>query len=121
MVLLAVGAAEQLTLGRNVQGHVALHLDGADDEHSGGHQHGSALILMAGVDGSLHRLRVERRAIAFRAEVDDVVDPGAGGVTGRGRGCGGQQTRTEGGRGHQPQPVASGSGIVGVNHGSPDI
>ena len=77
MVLLAVGAAEQFALRGDVQRHVALDLDGSDDEYAGGHQHRAALVLMARIDGGLQRVGVESLAIALRAEVDDVVDADA--------------------------------------------
>ena len=57
---------------RQVQGDVALHLDGPDDEHPRRHQHRAALILVAGVDGRLHRRGIERDTVAFGAEIADV-------------------------------------------------
>lgn len=80
MVLLAVGAAEQLALGRNVQGDVALDLDGSDYEHAGRYEHGPALIAIAGINRGLQCCRIEGHAVALRAEVADVVNacaPGA--------------------------------------------
>ena len=65
VVLLAVGAAEQLASGGDVQGDVALQFDGADDEHAGGDEHRAALVAIAGVDRGLDGRGVERVAVAF--------------------------------------------------------
>src|SRR5215472_9439373 len=42
VILLAIGAAQQLALRRDAQRNVALHLDSANDEDAGGHEHGAA-------------------------------------------------------------------------------
>ena len=77
VVLLAVGAPQQLALRRQVQGDIAFHLDGPDDEYAGGHQHRAALVVIAGVNRRLHRRGIERGAVACRSEIADVVGLGA--------------------------------------------
>ena len=77
VVLLAVGGAQQRSVGRDAQRDVALELDHADDEDACRHQHDSAPIAGAGIDGGLHGRRVERGAVALGAEVADIVDAGA--------------------------------------------
>ena len=77
VVLLAVGASQQLALRRQVQGDIAFHLDGPDDEHSGGHQDRAALVLIAGVNCCLHGRGIERGTVAFGSEIADVIGLGA--------------------------------------------
>lgn len=74
VILLAIGGAQQLSLCCDVQRDIALHLDDANNEHTGRHEHCAALILVARIDRRLDRHRVERCAVALRAEITNVVD-----------------------------------------------
>jgi hypothetical protein len=66
-----------------------------DDENPSGRQIRPTPVLVARVNRRLHRLRIERLAIAFRAEVEEVVDAGPKGIGAGGGRRGGQQTRAE--------------------------
>jgi hypothetical protein len=94
VVLLSVRAAQQFSLSGDSQRHIAFELDGADDKHSGGDEHRSPLVFVAGVDSILERLCGKGLAVSFRAETDDVVDAGAAcRLSSLGRS--GQQSRAE--------------------------
>ena len=56
-----------------MQRDIALHLDGADQEDTRGHQHRAPLVLITCVNRRLHRGGVERGAVALGAKVADVV------------------------------------------------
>src|SRR5580765_1772370 len=59
-ILFAVGAAKQFALSGNMQSHVALHLNRADDKDACRHKYGPTLILVARINGRLHRRGIER-------------------------------------------------------------
>lgn len=108
-VLLAVGAAEESGLRRDVQGDVALQLDRADYEDTRGDEHRSSLFLVARIYGRLERCRIQGLGVTFGPKIADVVDArtesvvrgGRRSVRTRGRSDGRGQTRTNGGRGQE--------------------
>jgi len=113
--LLAIGNAQELALRGDVQGDVALELDGADDEYSCGDKDRATLVGGAGIDGGLDGGGVESLAIALGAVVTDIVDARAGIVCAAwgGRGHGRLGGRIGGGDGHgcsgnEPEPLAPG-------------
>ena len=69
VILLAVAAAQQCSGCGDVQGDVALHFHGADDENSGGNQNRSAVIFGAGVDRGLERGGIEVVPVTLGAVV----------------------------------------------------
>ena len=74
MILLPVGAAEQLPPGGYMQGHIALEFNSADRKSSCRYQHRPPTILGAGIDRSLQSAGIECSAIAFSAEGSNIVD-----------------------------------------------
>ncbi len=100
-----------------------------DQEGSGGHQHGTAAILVAGIDGCLHCGGVEGRAIALRAKGAHVVDPGSQIDAGMlrairlgGEGIFRQKASASHGRhrghGHSTEPLAPGHQLAVIWHTS---
>ncbi len=77
VILLAVGAAQQFSASCYTQSDIASEFERADEECARRNQDNAAALAMAFIDGGLHRRRVQRNAIAFRAVIADVIDPRA--------------------------------------------
>ncbi len=78
-IILDFAAAEDSTLGRQVERDIAFQLHGAAKKIAGRHQDDSAAIAVGGVDGCLNGGGVESCSITLRAEIADVVDQFRGG------------------------------------------
>ncbi len=122
VILFAIGGAEQSSARRDVQRHVAFQFNHADDKHARGHENRAALVMMTRINRRLHRRGVERLAVAFRAEIANIIDSDrcVAGQFGGGPSCG-QQARAygsgDGGGGSQSQPFATGKELpVRVSH-----
>jgi len=83
VILFSIRTAEQFSARRNVQRHIAFDLDRADHKHARRHQHRAAVVLVARINRRLQRSGVECGAIAFRAEIANIIYPRAQVVFGR--------------------------------------
>ena len=79
VVFRAVVGAEERALGGDVEGDVALDLNGSDGEDASRDEDGSALVLVTSVNRGLDSGGVEGAAITLGAEVADIVGADAQG------------------------------------------
>ena len=84
MVLRSVRAAEQCRGRGQIEGEIAPELERADVERALGHEHRSTALGVTSVDGLLHGGGIERRTVAFRSVIANIVDARAAGPAARG-------------------------------------
>src|SRR5262249_41942102 len=77
MIVLDRRTTQQTSLRRDMQGDVALQLDGADDKSTRRNQHRPSLFTITHIDGGLDHACVQCLTVPQRAKITDVIDTGA--------------------------------------------